>query len=540
MPAKALLPIAGYSSAVLSALRAANRNHETVVATSDDSSDDELAHNAKAHGLAIFRGPLHDVLARYYLASENLPEDSVVIRLTADNVVPDGEFVEELAQAFASARADYVSTHSFASGLPYGLGGEAFTVGALRKAHRQATRAEDREHVSPWIRRNCTSATHRPQRSDDSDYSYLRCTIDDEEDYQRVVRLFETVVDPVRAGWKDLLQRLIKLPGEPTFRIPYRVVSGRLRSRLTLGTAQLGMQYGAVNDAGKPSVNEAVAMIREAIAHGVTTIDTAASYGTAEKVLGQGLKGSWSSRVEVITKLDLSGLTEDATENEVRIRVDQEIQNSCDLLGVPRLDVLLLHRWKNHDSWSGAAWRRLLTLRDQGKVVVLGASVYQTNEVLEALQDPAVQHLQLPMNVFDWRWEAEGIDRAIARRTDVIVHARSALLQGILAHPATRWPKVEGFQAKESCELLKRFASEFGRESVTDLCLAFVRSLSWVTSVVVGCDTLEQLKNNLRLFCTPELTSEQCTTLRREIPHAPESFLNPAKWKSIHEASEAR
>jgi spore coat polysaccharide biosynthesis protein SpsF len=521
-------------------LRAANQNHATIVATSDDSSDDELVQEAQAHGLAIFRGPLHDVLARYYLASIDLPDDSVVIRLTADNVVPDGQFVQELTQAFASAKADYVSADAWASGLPYGLGGEAFSVAALRTAYRHATRTEDREHVSPWIRRNRMSATYRPQRSDDSDYSYLRCTIDDEEDYQRVVRLFETIPDPVHAGWKDLLQRLIELPGQPAFGIPYRIVAGRPHSKLTLGTAQLGMEYGAVNDAGQPPVDEAVAMMRKAIASGVTAIDTASSYGTAERVLGAGLKGSWASRVQVITKLDLSGLTAHATENEVRREVDNKVRSSCSLLGVPQLGVLLLHRWTDHDSWNGAAWRSLLSLRDAGKISVLGASVYQTSEALEALGDPEVQHLQLPMNVFDWRWEADGIDRAIASRSDVVVHARSALLQGILAHPATRWPKIEGFAAQENCELLARFAAEFGRESVTDLCLAYVRSLPWVTSVVVGCETMGQLEENLRLFRTPELTSEQCGRLRREIPQAPEGFLNPAKWKTIHEASTAR
>ena len=41
LQAKALLNVAGYPSAILAALRAANRNHETILATSDDRSDDE-------------------------------------------------------------------------------------------------------------------------------------------------------------------------------------------------------------------------------------------------------------------------------------------------------------------------------------------------------------------------------------------------------------------------------------------------------------------------------------------------------------------
>jgi aryl-alcohol dehydrogenase-like predicted oxidoreductase/spore coat polysaccharide biosynthesis protein SpsF (cytidylyltransferase family) len=540
LPGKALLPVAGYPSAVLATLRAANQRLETIFATSDDASDDELARQARGAGLTVFRGPLHDVLGRYYLASADLPEDSCVIRLTADNLIPDGQFVGELAAAFESAGADYVVADSLFTGLPYGLGGEAFSVAALRRAHREATLAGDREHVTPWIARHGSAAIYRPPCLGEADFSHLRCTIDDEEDYRRMLRLFDQVTDPVGVRWEDLMRKLASLPGEPKFRIPHRVIAGRAHSALTLGTAQLGMQYGAVNDHGKPSVEQSVAMVRRALAHGVTAIDTARGYGTAEEVLGEALRGAWASRVEVVTKVDLVGLAVDASAAQVRARVDESIQRSMTALGLSRLAVVLLHNWHDHDAWKGAAWKRLLQLREAGSIAVLGASVYETNEALEALQDPAIEHLQLPMNVLDWRWEAAGVDRAAASRPDVMVHARSALLQGVLAHPAGRWPVVDDFSAAECSRTLAKLAEEFGRESVTDLCLAYLRSLAWVSSVVVGCETMDQLEENLRLCRTPKLSAEQSEHLRRVLPRAPENFLNPAKWKTTHEQSARR
>jgi aryl-alcohol dehydrogenase-like predicted oxidoreductase/spore coat polysaccharide biosynthesis protein SpsF (cytidylyltransferase family) len=540
LPAKALLQIAGYPIAVLATLRAANQHHETICATSDDPSDDELVRQAREYGLSVFRGPMHDVLGRYYLACANLPDDCVVIRLTADNVVPDGHFISELAEAYISAGVDYVGTDWGFSGLPYGLNGEGFSVAVLRRAHREATDASDREHVGPWIKRNCRSMIYRPPGLEGADFSYLRCTIDDEEDYRRILRLFDEVGDPVGVGWQDLLSKLARLPGEPRFRVPCRIVGGRPRSEFTLGTAQLGMEYGVVNDQGKPAVDQAVAMVRRAIAHGVTTLDTARAYGTAEEVLGKALGGAWASRVEVVTKLDLSGLPANADEAQVRSQVDNSIALSCQALGTSRLAVVLLHRWQDRDSWNGAAWRRLLELREEGRVAVLGASVYRTNEALEALGDPAIEHLQIPMNVLDWRWEAAGVDRMAASRPGVVVHARSVLLQGVLAHSANRWPVVEGFRALECSQILERLAAEFGRESITDLCLAYVRSLAWVTSVVVGCESMDQIEENLRLCRTPKLSPEQCEQLRKLMPRAPENFLNPSKWDTKHEYSAMR
>jgi aryl-alcohol dehydrogenase-like predicted oxidoreductase/spore coat polysaccharide biosynthesis protein SpsF (cytidylyltransferase family) len=540
LPAKALLPIAGYSSALLATLRAANQNHETIFATSDDASDDELVRLAEDAGLTVFRGPLHDVLGRYYLACAGLPEDCCVVRLTADNVVPDGRLVGELAAAFTASCADYIAADSESSGLPYGLGGEAFSVAALRRAHREAASVGDREHVTPWIARNGSTAVYRPQILGDADFSHLRCTIDDGEDYRRILRLFEQVADPVGVRWEDLMFKLAELPGEPRFRIPHRRIAGRAHSELTLGTAQLGMEYGAVNDHGKPSIEQGVAMVRRAIAHGVTAIDTARAYGTAEEVLGEALRGAWASRAEVITKVDLGEVPADASAAQVRTRVDESIQRSSAALGTSRLAVVLLHNWQDHDSWNGEAWQRLLELREAGSIAVLGASVYETGEALESLQDPAIEHLQIPMNVLDWRWEAAGVDRAALMRPDVVVHARSALLQGVLAHPASRWPVVEGFSAVDCSQRLSGLAEEFGRESVADLCLAYVRSLAWVTSVVVGCETMDQLEENLRLCRTPKLSAEQCGKLRRAMPKVPEKFLNPAKWKTTHEQSARR
>jgi spore coat polysaccharide biosynthesis protein SpsF len=80
--------------------------------------------------------------------------------------------------------------------------------------------------------------------------------------------------------------RLAALPDEPRFRIPYRVVSGRAVGQMTLGTAQLGLEYGVANRTGKPNRETAAGMVRDAIAHGVTTLDTARAYGDAEEVLG--------------------------------------------------------------------------------------------------------------------------------------------------------------------------------------------------------------------------------------------------------------
>jgi aryl-alcohol dehydrogenase-like predicted oxidoreductase len=302
-------------------------------------------------------------------------------------------------------------------------------------------------------------------------------------------------------------------------------------SSLTLGTAQLGMLYGAVNIAGKPSRPLAVAMVRHAISQGVSTFDTARAYGDSEEILGEALSAELRPRVRVITKLDpVDSLSQSADPVEVRSAVVESVRQSCNALRTEHLETLLLHRWQHYRSWNGEAWRRLLEFHEQGTITVLGASVSEPEEAMEALREPVMRHLQIPLNLLDWRWRAAGVDRAIAARPDVVVHARSALLQGILIQPASRWPVVEGFDTAGRVRQLEGLARRFQRESISDLCFAYVRSQAWVQSVVVGSETMEQLDENLRLFGLSKLNATQCRELEEELAKAPESLLNPAKW----------
>jgi len=527
LPRKALLPIAGYPSAILAALRAANRQHATILATSDDSSDDVLASEARNYGIEVFRGPLGDVLSRYYLATANLPSDCVVVRLTGDNVIPDGALVAEVLQVFARGGAEYLDVST--SFVPYGLSVEAFSVATLRTAHALARSPEEREHVGLWMKRNCKSVLFTPRLARNENFSHLRCTIDEPADYELMLRLFQDVSNPVKVPWLGLVR---KLAGLTTMEESDSSPScERVEGKFVLGTAQLGMEYGRVNETGKPTRKQAIAIARGAIAHGITQFDTARAYGDAESVLGEALVKARISRGRVITKLNLEGVAETASQLEVGQRVDASIDASLCALRTHKLDTLLLHNWAHYEMWGGAAWRRLLELQKEDRVSILGASVYGPGDAIAALAEPAIRHLQIPMNLLDWRWKT--VAQALAERPDVIVHARSSLLQGILIHSADRWPKIPDFDLENCVRKLRNLAEKFERRNIADLCFAYVRSLPWITSVVVGCETLGQLEQNIELFAQPKLTTEQLDELEHAIPKPPETLLNPAKWSAL-------
>lgn len=299
---------------------------------------------------------------------------------------------------------------------------------------------------------------------------------------------------------------------------------------LVMGSAQLGLVYGAANRTGKPGRQAAIGLLRHAADCGVAAFDTARAYGDAEERLGEALKGR---DVLTITKLaPLSELPMDASPAAVNAAVETSVAQSRAALGREWLDCLLLHRASHMTAFDGAIWRRLKDYVAKGVIRTLGVSVQSPAEAHCALADPDVAHIQLPFNLLDWRWREAGVAARLRSRPDVTVHARSILLQGVLAASEPDvWPAIPGVDPLRLMEWLAHTATMFGRESVTDLAFAFARGQDWIDGIVVGQETQEQLFDNLRLAARPPLAREDCLRIEQDAPHVLERLLDPAQWK---------
>ena len=82
----------------------------------------------------------------------------------------------------------------------------------------------------------------------------------------------------------------------------YTTIAGKKLSNMSLGTVQLGMNYGIANDAGKPELSKSFDMLSAALESGITSLDTARGYGDAEDVLGQYFKsGRYTGEMPFLT-----------------------------------------------------------------------------------------------------------------------------------------------------------------------------------------------------------------------------------------------
>jgi aryl-alcohol dehydrogenase-like predicted oxidoreductase len=302
-------------------------------------------------------------------------------------------------------------------------------------------------------------------------------------------------------------------------------------TELVMGSAQLGLNYGAANRTGKPAREAALQLVRRAADAGVASFDTARAYGDAEDRLGEALAGR--PAIRTITKLaPLGELAPDASSNIVRAAVDASLDQSLTALRRTSLDCLLLHRASHITDYDGAVWDRLKEHLASGVIATLGVSVQSPAEAHQALAEISVTHIQMPFNLLDWRWREAGVIAALQSDHAVTVHARSAFLQGVLiASDCGVWPHVPGVDAPSLIAWLEETARAFGRANVVDLALAYVRGQNWIDGVVIGQETEDQLDDNLWLCTRPPLSPQDCALLESTVPRVPQKLLDPAQWK---------
>lgn len=514
LPGKVLLPLGGMPIVALAAKRAGNTGLPVVVATSSEKSDDELSLALAAHALPLHRGPLNDVLARFVGATADMSDGGLCIRLTADNVFPDGAFIETALQGFAASGTDYLRTSEH---LPYGLVCEIFRVGLLRRAAAQAEATADREHVTPWIKRNATNA-EAPAPSSEN-LSALRCTIDTPEDYACAQAVFAGVAEPVRVPTETLIERL-------------RDHGRRAGPSLVLGTAQLGLAYGRTNAAGQPTPDQARALLQEAHAQRVRQLDTARAYGVSEERIGQ-FNAAQTFPFQVHTKLAPDWAKGPGTTLE---QARASVTASLTALGQPSLSTVMAHRTADLMDPQTGLLTALGTLQAEGLIRRIGASVQSTEELAFALEEPAIEHIQLPANLLDRRFEGALEHEAALGKT---LQARSVFLQGLLiTSDDALWPALEGVRGRSLLALIDLLTARFHRADRRDLCVAFVRALKPLDGLVIGVATPSQLAENLRLFEKPPLTPEQVDEVREAFPALPEALLNPALWPALQQAED--
>jgi len=290
-----------------------------------------------------------------------------------------------------------------------------------------------------------------------------------------------------------------------------------------LGTAQFGLSYGIANRSGQPSYETVRDIIACAYQGGVTCLDTAAGYGTSEEVIGKALSElGLQDKVVVITKIMRHLPHKNISSKDADNLVRDSVLLSLKRLRLKKLPVCLFHaeeRFRYIES--------LLKLKEKGLVGHAGVSVMTPEAADQIISSGFAEAIQIPTNIFDFRFTKKGIFQK-AKRRKVAVFVRSIYLQGLLFLKDKAIPS----QLKKVIPVRKKLqslADEAGI-SLAELALRYVLGISGLTSVVIGVDSLEQMRQNLSLFAKRPLNPGLMKRISDAVPALPNTILMPNKW----------
>jgi len=191
LPGKVLADICGQPmlAHVITRVLRAKLVNEVLVVTSDEATDKSVFDFCANRKVACFRGSESDVLDRFYQAVKTSPPDAIV-RITADCPLIDAKIIDKVIDAYVEGHADYAS-NTLKPGCPDGLDIEVFSFSSLQVAWREAAKASEREHVTPYIRGSGKFRVLGVESGLCGAASGERWTVDEPEDLEFVRAVYE-------------------------------------------------------------------------------------------------------------------------------------------------------------------------------------------------------------------------------------------------------------------------------------------------------------------------------------------------------------
>ena len=256
-----------------------------------------------------------------------------------------------------------------------------------------------------------------------------------------------------------------------------------LISKIGIGSAQFGMDYGISNPNGQTSKEEVTKILDICSACGITYIDTAVVYGNAEEVLGMNDLHDF----KVVTKFMYY------PEKGI---IQKQMNESLQKLNINKAYALLAHR-PIYLLSNNYHWDELVHLKEVGKVEKIGFSLNSVDELNQLLDKKLFPDIiQIPYNYVDNRFESVAID---LKKQGCEIHSRSVFLQGLF------FKKVEELEPffDEIKPILISIKENAG--SLEGALLRYVLTKHFIDVVIIGVENAIQLLNNIHSVKNQEL-----------------------------------
>jgi aryl-alcohol dehydrogenase-like predicted oxidoreductase len=295
--------------------------------------------------------------------------------------------------------------------------------------------------------------------------------------------------------------------------------------QLCLGTVQFGMDYGIKNQK-QPSLKDAVKMLDYATQNGISAIDTAHAYGTAEDVVGEFLKRKTIQREKLFlsSKFKPNDLDDIKVIDYVKV-IKEHLEYQLKRLNTDYLDSYMFH--SSRYAFNDEILEALYKVKDEGKIKHYGVSVYYPDEAKKCIASPYVDFIQLPFSIFDQRMANEGVFDLAKTNSSTQIHSRSAFIQGLILMNESEVPPF----LKDAKPIVRKIDKLCKKYNVSRISLAinFVKQFDVISHLVFGVDNIEQLKENIKIF-NDDFPTEILREISKEFKTIETKIVMPSLW----------
>jgi len=287
-------------------------------------------------------------------------------------------------------------------------------------------------------------------------------------------------------------------------------------SKIVLGTAQFGLNYGIANKKGKVPIQDIKKIKSLSQKKGMMTLETAQAYGKSEKIIGN-LNFSNFNHISKIKKI------ESKNSSNFKKLLKILVKRSLVKLKLQKIYAILFHDSKDLLSKNGQSiFKALNDLKKSGVIMNVGISVYNVSELESLVKKFKFDIISIPFNLFDRRFENANIIKKL-KKEDVKIYGRSVFLQGLLLMNIKNLPnffkKWRNIFLKYERFIYQKQISKF------QICLNHALYSKILDRVVVGVDNFDQFRkiiqasSNIKKILLPNFG---------KIDH---KLINPTRWE---------
>lgn len=206
LPGKVLMNIAGKPMLdwVYGRVVQSSYVKKVVIATSDDSSDDQIEQFCNLRKYSCFRGALDDVAGRF-LGVINSQRAEEFIRISGDSPLIDPALIDMAIVEYRSDLYDLV-TNVLPRTYPKGQSVEIVRSSVFRKMYDGLISLDDREHVTKAIYENKLNFRIKNFETDPP-AGDIQLSVDTYEDLKKVTAIINSS-DVQSAGWRDFVRSI--------------------------------------------------------------------------------------------------------------------------------------------------------------------------------------------------------------------------------------------------------------------------------------------------------------------------------------------